>query len=325
MTVITPIAPLISGIFHHYPKLDENATAYVWEEITSDPFEELIVSWNAQRPLEGDFRMSITLKLQSEEWSPKMLYMQWGSSGQKSFDVKEESSDVHVYQDCIELLKDKKATAFRVSIEATEKADLGQLWAIHAYAKMPSDSSSASTSSRPADELIDLLVSPISQIVQLHPRARHLCSPTSTTTVVQYLLKSARLDPLEFARQVKDEGFDIYGNWVLNVVQASHELGKSWQCWVARLEKFQEILDSLALGMPVVVSVRGPLTGSAFPYEQGHLIVVRGYDPITEKVLCMDPAFPTHDQTYVSYALEEFMQAWSRRGRVAYLFQKSYE
>jgi hypothetical protein len=172
MTVITPMPVLSSAVFHHYPELDENTTSYVWEEIALDPFEELIVSWNAQRPMKGDFTISIMVKLQSEEWSTKMLYMQWGSSGQKSFDVKEESSYARVYQDCIELLKDQKATAFRIFFEATEQADLNQLWAIHAYVKMPSEASSR-LNYRQVAELINLPVPLVSQMVLPHPRAHN--------------------------------------------------------------------------------------------------------------------------------------------------------
>jgi hypothetical protein len=34
----------------------------------------------------------------------------------------------------------------------------------------------------------------------------------------------------------------------------------------------------------------------------------------------MDPAFPADHQTHVRYPLPEFLEAWNRRGRVAYIF-----
>lgn len=75
-------------------------------------------------------------------------------------------------------------------------------------------------------------------------------------------------------------------------------------------------------GTPVIVSVRGPLTGSARPYAKGHLLVVIGYDSLNQKVICMDPAFPKDSETHVSYGLSDFVQAWNRRGNVAYVFTK---
>jgi hypothetical protein len=68
--------------------------------------------------------------------------------------------------------------------------------------------------------------------------------------------------------------------------------------------------------------VRGPLPGSAKPYANGHLMAVIGYDPSQQTVICMDPAFPADSETHVVYHLSDFLQAWSRRGNVAYVFAK---
>ncbi len=165
-----------------------------------------------------------------------------------------------------------------------------------------------------------LQVNGLSQMVLNHVRNRDLCSPTSTTAVVRYLLQNDGIDPLLFAQNTWDRGFDIFGNWVFNVAEAAAQLGPKWNCWVERLNGFDDIYQHLQAGTPVVVSVRGPLPGSAQPYASGHLIAVIGYDPQQQKVICMDPAFPSHDQTHVFYDLSDFIQAWNRRGRVAYVF-----
>ena len=69
------------------------------------------------------------------------------------------------------------------------------------------------------------------------------------------------------------------------------------------------------------VSQERPLQGSALPYTQGHLMVVIGFDAVNERVLCMDPAFPTNKETLTSYPLQDFIVAWSRRGFIAYIFE----
>ncbi len=70
----------------------------------------------------------------------------------------------------------------------------------------------------------------------------------------------------------------------------------------------------------MIVSVRGPLINSATPYARGHLLVVIGFNPEKGEVICMDPAFPTDEKTHVRYPLADFLQAWERRGNLAYLF-----
>ena len=90
-----------------------------------------------------------------------------------------------------------------------------------------------------------------------------------------------------------------------------------------RLNGFDQIHQRLIQGTPIIVSVRGPLHGSALSYSAGHLMVVIGYDSLNQKVICMDPAFPSDDQTHVSYDLSNFIEAWSRRGKVAYIFSKN--
>ena len=134
---------------------------------------------------------------------------------------------------------------------------------------------------------------------------------------MRYLSNNCSIDPQVIAQNVWDSGFDIFGNWVFNVAQASTFLCPQWSCWVERLEGFDRIYHSLSQGAPVIVSVRGPLSGSAQPYAQGHLLAVIGYDALSQKVKCMDPAFPTDYQTHVSYDLEDLIQEWSRRGNIA--------
>ncbi|HEV8052168.1 MAG TPA: C39 family peptidase, partial [Parachlamydiaceae bacterium] len=99
-------------------------------------------------------------------------------------------------------------------------------------------------------------------------------------------------------------------------------LGKKWHCWVQHLTGFDDIHARLRANMPVVVSVKGPLSGSALPYSEGHLLVVKGYNHKEKQVICMDPAFADNESTNVSYDLDDFMKAWSKRGCIAYIFEK---
>jgi hypothetical protein len=289
-----------------------------WKEEQLSPFDELMISWNAIRPIGGKFLFYVSVK--TNEWSPWLLYASWGSDGQSSFLSTTADSSVKVYQDALEVMEGKKATAFQIKITSENGASLNDIHALHVYtngdkAQEPQKLASCSTP-------IYLEVPGLSQMAIDHIRHRDLCSPTSTTAITRYLSNNYTIDPVNFAQNVWDSKFDIFGNWVFNVAQASTHLGREWNCWVERLNGFDDIYQYLVQGYPVVISVRGPLLGSAQPYAKGHLLAVIGYDAFNQKVMCMDPAFPIDSETHVSYDFSDLIQAWSRRGNIAYVFSK---
>ncbi len=289
-----------------------------WKEEQVPAFDELMLSWNGARPVDGNYSFYISVK--TEAWSPWLLYATWGSDKQASFLNTTDVEPVRVYQDALEVLEGKKATGFQIKIVPEGSASLDALYGLHVYTNSDKkqEAEQVSASLLP----VNLTVIGLSQMTLKHERHKDLCSPTSTAAVVKYLSKNEAISAVNFAQKAWDSGFDIFGNWVFNVAQAAAELGPTWSCWVERLSGFEAIYQQLMRGTPVVVSVRGPLSGSACPYPSGHLIAVTGFDPIEQKVRCMDPAFPSDDQTNVVYDLADFVQAWNRRGRVAYLFNK---
>jgi hypothetical protein len=164
-----------------------------------------------------------------------------------------------------------------------------------------------------------------SQFVLEHRRKRDLCSPTSLSTAINYLVGEKKVDPIRFASQIHDSEFDIYGNWILNTAAAYQALSGKYRCHVERLTDFRALHKQLIQGHPVVVSVKGTLPGAPHPYPEGHLICVIGYDPENKKVYCIDPAFPTNETTRVSYDLGDFLAAWGTRRNLSYLFTKKFE
>lgn len=296
-------------MFHNQVVKDE------WREENIAPFDELILTWNGSRPIQGNYQIYVSLK--AEEWSPYLLYATWGADHQMSFLSVVEGCPVRAYQDAVEVLRGQKATGFQIKIVGENGAELQCLRSLHVFTN---DRSRAPFENYLFSESMHLDVQGLSQRNLPHPRAMDLCSPTSTSAVVRYLLNKSDLDPVSFAQRAWDQGFDIFGNWVLNVVEASNLLGGSWDCWVERLSGFADIYAKLKEKTPVVVSVRGPLVGSALPYGKGHLLVVMGFDAQNQQVLCMDPAFPTKEETLVSYPLQDFLEAWGRRGFISYIF-----
>lgn len=283
-----------------------------WEEDHLPPFDELIFSWNASRPEQGNYLFYVSVKI--GVWSPYLLYASWGNQNQSSFLSSLEGVPVRSFQDTIEVMKGQKAVGFRIKIIAEQGALLNQIRALHVY----TNGDQRKYDGPLIGASVQLDIKGLSQMALEHPRFRDFCSPVSTTAVLRYLLQKSSLDPLCFALLSWDAGFDIYGNWVLNIAQAAAE--SSYECWVQRLNGFGAIYERLLRGIPVIVSVRGPLVGSALPYINGHLLVVAGYDVHAKRVICMDPAFSSDEKTLVTYPLSDFLEAWSRRGKIAYLF-----
>jgi hypothetical protein len=304
---------LSADSFHHDVE-KQKAASYSWEVKDVSPFNQLIVSWNGEKPKskseleEGSWKISIQL-FQNGDWSTPFDYVTWGSKTQGSFDT--------AGQDTIDIAEGISTTGFRVFVSNFES---GKLYCLHAYTKTADQ---VIPESFAAKETYKLEVMPLSQIALNHPISKRICSPTSTLAVVRYLHKEEISDPIAFAQSVYDIPCDIYGNWILNVAGASDLLGEKHRCWVERNLSFQTIIDQLEKGFPSVISVKGTIRGASMPYVNGHLLVVTGFDPVQKKVFVMDPAFEINEQTVTSYALDDLLAAWKSRGNTAYLFSQA--
>lgn len=295
---------------------------YMWEAIDLLPFDELIISWNAQRPLKGQYVILASVYIE-DHWSSWLLYAVWGDHYQYSFEEQSPKTHVRCFQDQVEVLAGKVATGFRLCVKAYGEANLHDFYRLYGCASLLQQPLPLPLPSFSLPHLssIHLEVPGLSQLNLPHPRATSFCSPISTTAALRFILSCSDLNPLSFTEKVYDAGFDIYGHWPFNVAQAFVTLGPQGHCWCERVTGFEAIVPYLEKGLPIVVSVKGQLTGSLMPYTSGHLIVVKGYDSRTKRVLCMDPAFPSDADTHQAYPFEEFMQAWKNRRYLSYLFQ----
>lgn len=295
----------------------ETGVQAIWEETNVSPFNELIVSWNALRPKRGLYRLLVSLKTENL-WTPWLRYAEWGAAGQKTFASKSARSLAASHQDIIALSEGHLADGFRIKVEALQQTTLERFDTLYACA---SNLQKFDIPKLPSLDPIKLpLESLRSQMALKHPRHKDLCSPTSTCMAIDFLLKKRAADPLEFAAKVHDSGFDIYGNWVLNIAESYHRLSGRYHCRVARLPHFAELHRHLRQNLPVVVSVRGPLPNAPFPFTQGHLLLVFGWDPAGQRVFCADPAHPTDSDTPTAYPIRDFLAAWGRRKNLSYLF-----
>lgn len=306
-----------SQTYAHQVKVQANTTEtfYIWREVSSQPFNELIVSWNALRPVVGTYTFFVRIK--TKKLSGWLKYAEWGATRQHSFLYTKDE----IAQSNIVTVTPKGgglATEFEIKVEASGGADLANVHKLYACAS----NTQKYVSVKPAGSLESGFIEKVpqqSQMVLKHPRAKDMCSPTATSTVISYFL-GKRVDPLDFAALVLDSGHNIYGNWPLNGAQVYDISDGKVFCWVERLASFDELHSYLRRDCPVVVSIQGPIKGSASPYQNGHLIVVIGWDAKNKRVLCVDSAFKANNLTMVWYDSDEFCKAWGRHKNLSYVF-----
>lgn len=303
-----------NNFYHLLPSDAKTDNMYLWEMDKIPPFREITLGWNALRPTSHAYHFTLSLKV-DHSWSPWCSYAYWGVNDQKSFS--HQTEDIQILQDTVVIKEGKSASGWRLKIEIDSPSNLQDFKAFYATIPCMHKTSSITNQSH-----INLPIPPISQLTIEDDRCRRICSPTSTSAVLQYLQQNNHVTPLAFADKVWDSNSDIYGHWVFAAAQAFVELGDEWIVKVSYLTNFNELYLYLKKGFPVVVSVKGTLPGSMQSYDQGHLIVVNGFDPKENKVLCMDPAYPTDAQTSVTYPLNDFLSCWYRRKNVAYTFEK---
>ena len=285
---------------------------YVWHQEVQEEIGELLFSFNALLPAQGYYYFY--LRVRSGGWSDWQYIAAWGDSFRGTVVTENEffsfASDT--------LTAKTPYDAFEVKVCTLHGASLRNIK--HLYAATCIGLPQSTLQGAEQFKSVQLPCTPgYSQMVLDHPRHKDLCSPTSVTNVLAYLLNEP-IAPLLVASIAHDDTADIYGNWMLNAAAAYAVSGGKCPCHVQRLSGFAEVIELLTLGRPVVVSIKGPLPGSATPYANGHLMMVYGYDAATQEVLCIDSAFPTDEGTRVRYKLNDFLQAWARRGNLAYVF-----
>lgn len=282
------------------------------------PFSQLIFSWNAHRPRNGHFSFWVqTHDAAKKQWGKWHHMMDWGVGIQKSYisDSDGYTKYVHVR---LEHESGKKSDGFRIKMCAHNLADMHDI-----------KSAGVALSNYDLFETEDIAhlkrlssvyvtgVPKVSQFLLDHPDNKRLCSPTSCWMLTHYLCEQ-QVTPEIFADNVFDSGLEVFGSWPFNVAHAFERCDGNNFFFTKRLDGFIDIYGQLRRGLPVVVSVRGAIKGAPKAYENGHLLVVVGWDAKRKRVICHDPAIPDHKRVLIAYPVESFIRAWERSFRLAY-------
>ncbi len=305
---------------------NEDGSPCIWEQSKADPFTELVLSWNALRPTSGTLTFWVNVKYGNNTWSGWQRMAEWGDRIQRSF-INKNNPYVHTKHVRVEMQHGSMGHGFKIKVTANNGAEPTNLKALFACLCNLKQFKLV----RPPATLPTTFIRGVpkqSQMVLDHPRFKDLCSPTSTSILVNYFKTKCNgqcsYQPLDdyvvnFANKVHDNGkLNIYGNWQLNVAQAFDASKGDVFFRVERLNGFEDLHAYLMKKIPVAVSVRR-LRGGAGAYQNGHFIVVVGWNQAKQLVLCNDPAFDATGKTFKAYKLWDFLQAWGRSVNLSYI------
>jgi hypothetical protein len=286
-------------------------------------FNQLIFSWNAFRPTKGFYRFKVRVRdAKTKNWHKWHTMSEWGVGVQRSF-LDKPLFGPQFFHVRLEMPKMHLADCLCIKVEACEGAECSGLRGLFV-----SISNLCNFKNESVNGLKDLAsfhvrhVPEFSQMTLDHPKKEVLCSPTSCSMLLSYLLKE-QVDPVDFANKAHDKGLDAYGSWPFNIAHAFEYCKGDFGFYVQRLSSFQALHKLLQRKIPVVVSVRGSLEGAPKDYNDGHLLVVVGWDKTGQKIICHDPAFETNGKTCVTYPIDSFLKAWERSRRLAYVCEKN--
>lgn len=323
------VIPRTTHEIKKHPELSAQKNVLIWQRKSQRPFSELIVSWNASRPKKGHF--SFYAKVRHHNWSPWKKLAEWGAKHQKTFG-NTRNRYVHSKHVRLELQRGRTGHEYQIKVVAEKGADLRRIKALFANVANERDFS-VQFQCPPLSKTCINNIPRQSQWKLRHWRTKDLCSPTSISMITRYFINKDNLfcpsfslsqHAAAFAQKVHDASLNIYGNWIFNVAQAYSSTKGNILYRVERLNNFKELHAHLLKKIPVAVSLRGRLRGrhrerGAWPYNNGHFVVVIGWDPKKRHVLCLDPAFRNNKQMFRSYRIREFVRTWGRSRNLSYV------
>jgi len=281
------------------------------------PFNQLIFTWNAFRPEKGYFVFQAQIK--TKRWSEWHTMSEWGAGVQRSFLSKLPDGSIH-HHVRLHTASGEYASGLRIRIVPKDGAFLSCIKSVGVSVANLSKAPSSKQFAEKASNYNSIKINGVpsySQMVVSHPKADVICSPTSCSMLVAYLLKEP-IDPGAFAEKAYDFGLGAYGSWPFNTAHAFELCQGRYSFHVQRLNSFDWLYASLKKGIPVIVSVRGNIEGSPKEYPNGHLLLIVGWNKSKRTILCHDPAQPSNEQVPTAYDLNSFCDAWSRSHYLAY-------
>jgi hypothetical protein len=291
----------------------------IFSRLNVPPFNQLLFSFNAFRPQAGYFSFFVQVQdKNSNKWGIWHKMIDWGADTQRSYMSGTPGKQQYLF---VRLeLGQRLAQAFRIKIAPYEQADLSLM---KGFSVTISDLNKFKHEGFPkySHQLSAVHIDGVPKLSQFlveHPSNHVLCSPTSCSMLTNFMCKTP-IDVATFANNAFDHGLQQFGSWPFNMAHAFEHCTGSCYFINTRLHSFQALHAQLKRGIPVVVSVRGELSGAPQRYDSGHLLVVIGFNSKKKAVIVHDPAAKELEEVQREYPLKSFLEAWERSRRLAYL------
>jgi hypothetical protein len=302
---------------------ERGETVLLSPEIKSGiPWNELIVSWNAESP-PGTF-LKIEARAISAAHATKFYEIADWSLDNQAFPRtsvrNQKDADGSVHTDTLALTHPADAVQIRVTLGGPGGArpTLKFLGASFSNTQVPT------AALRPNQAAWGKVVSTPERSQHGYPNASGWCSPTSLSMDLARWSEvlnrpEMKLTVPQVAADVFDASYDGTGNWAFNAAFAGSFRGM--RSYVTRFDDLAEVEDWIAAGIPVILSARWDWLRPGRPLDAaGHLIVCIGFTENGDVIVNDPAAHLDRGQTVRQiYKREDVLHSWSHSHHAVYL------
>lgn len=286
------------------------------------PWNELIVSWNAETPAETFLKVEASAILPDREtkfytlgnWSlDNAVFPRTSVRGQKD-------ADGNVDTDTLVLNQTANAAQIRVTLGGTNGARPRLK-----FLGLSFSNTKVSPAMRPSNRTAWGKIVPTPEHSQHgYPNEKGWCSPTSLSMALSRWAEilnrpEMNLTVPEVAAKVYDRDFAGTGNWPFNTAFAGSFSGM--RSYVTRFDDLTEVEDWIAAGIPVILSARWDWLQPGRPLDSnGHLIVCIGFTKEGDVVI-NDPAtrLDRGEKVRHIYKRADVIHSWTKSHNAIYL------
>jgi hypothetical protein len=286
------------------------------------PWNELIVSWNAEAPV-GTF-LKVEASAISAGQATKFYELGNWSADNKAFPRSsvrnQKDDDGTVRTDTLTLTHSADAAQIRVTLGGVQgaRSTLKFLGASFSDTKIP-------TATLPPNHAAwGKVVSTPERSQHGYPGGSGWCSPTSLSMDLarwsQVLNRpEMNLTVPQVATNVYDASYEGTGNWVFNTAFAGSFSGM--RSYVTRFDDLAEVENWIAAGIPVILSARWDWLRPGRPVDaEGHLIVCIGFTENGDVIINDPAAHLDRGQTVRQiYKRQDVLRSWSSSHHTVYL------
>lgn len=305
---------------------------FVSPEISTDPFEYLIASWNSDTPAGTYVEIQVRALINHynaedqlvKDWSTWRTWGKWGTNIARASVSDLSDPLAYVDVDTFTVRGSRGETADKFQIKAILHSDNPRVAPSVRLLGASTELGWNSTSKHPSTITLnkDINTPAYSQMIRDPKIANSICSPTTITMAMNRMGENLLLE--ETAYRDYDYDYDGFGNWAFSSALAGSYGYKSYSVFT----DIDGLKKEIAKGYPAAVSVKytNDSTNTRYPYVEGapgttpgHLILVRGFETIDgqDYVIVNDSFAPSDDTAVRKYKIDQFQKAWANG--VAYI------